>query len=202
MDYTIENKILKKMKQNRRGKVFFAKDFAALGNYKACGKALERLANDEKIMRVSRGIYTIPKKSPLFGTLTPSIEDVVQAIIKRDNAKIIPTGLLAENLLGLSTQVPMKIVYLTDGSPRKLMIDKVPVIFKKTTPKNLASKGKISTLVIQALKSIRKERITDYEIEKIVAHLKRENPNYLAHDIKYTPQWIQEIMRKAQTNNI
>ena len=202
MDYTIENKILKKMKQNRRGKVFFAKDFAALGNYKACGKALERLANDEKIMRVSRGIYTIPKKSPLFGTLTPSIEDVVQAIIKRDNAKIIPTGLLAENLLGLSTQVPMKIVYLTDGSPRKLMIDKVPVIFKKTSPKNLASKGKISTLVIQALKSIRKERITDYEIEKIIAHLKRENPNYLAHDIKYTPQWIQEIMRKAQTNNI
>ena len=200
MDYTIENKIFKKMKQNRRGKIFFAKDFTALGNYKACGKALERLANDGKIMRVSRGIYAIPKKSTLFGTLTPSVEDVVQAIIKRDNAKIIPTGLFAENLLGLSTQVPMKIVYLTDGSPRKLMIDKVPVIFKKTAPRNLASKGKISTLAIQALKSIRKERVTDYEIEKIVAHLKRENPNYLVHDIQYAPQWIQEIMRKAQTN--
>jgi len=200
MDYTIENKIFKKMKQNRRGKIFFAKDFAALGNYKACGKALERLANDEKIMRVSRGIYAIPKKSTLFGTLTPFVEDVVQAVIKRDNAKIIPTGLFAENLLGLSTQVPMKIVYLTDGSPRKLMIDKVPVVFKKTAPRNLASKGKISTLVIQALKSIRKERVTDDEIEKVVAHLKRENPNYLAHDIKYAPQWIQEIMRKAQTS--
>ena len=199
MDYTIEDKIFNKMRQNRRGKIFFAKDFAALGNYKACGKALERLANDEKIMRVSRGIYAIPKKSTLFGTLIPSVEDVLQAIIKRDNAKIIPTGLFAENLLGLSTQVPMKIVYLTDGSPRKLMIDKVPVIFKKTAPKNLASKGKISTLAIQALKSIRKERVTDYEIEKVVAHLKRENPKYLAHDIKYAPQWIQEIMRKAQT---
>jgi len=200
MDYTIEDKVFKKMRQNKRGKFFFAKDFAALGNYKACGKALERLANDEKIMRVSRGIYTIPKNNPLFGTLTPSIEDVVQAIIKRDNAKIIPTGLLAENLLGLSTQVPMKIVYLTDGSPRKLMIEKVPVIFKKTAPRNLASKGKISTLVIQALKSIRKERVTDYEVEKIITHLKRENPKYLTHDIKYAPQWIQEIMRKAQTS--
>jgi len=198
MDYTIEYKILKKMRQNRRGKIFFAKDFTSLGNYKACGKALERLSNDEKIMRVSRGIYTIPKKSSLFGTLTPDFDDVVQAIIKRDNAKIIPTGLLAENLLGLSTQVPMKVVYLTDGSPRKLMIDKFPVIFKKTAPRNLAAKGKISTLVIQALKSIRKERVTDYEIEKVVAHLKREDHRYLAHDIKYAPQWIQEIMRKAQ----
>ena len=200
MDYTVEDKIFKKMKQNRRGKIFFTKDFATSGNYRACGKALERLANDGKIMRVSRGIYAIPKKSTLFGMLTTSTEDVVQAIVKRDNAKIIPTGLFAENLLGLSTQVPMKIVYLTDGSPRKLMIDKVPVIFKKTTPRNLAAKGKISTLVIQALKSIRKERVTDYEVEKVVALLKRENPKFLAHDIKYAPQWIKEIMRKAQTS--
>jgi len=198
MDYTIENKIYKKMMQNRRGKIYFAKDFAALGNYKACSKALERMANDGKIMRVNRGIYTIPKNSPLLGTLTPSYDDVIRAIIKRDNAKIIPTGLLAENLLGLSTQVPMKVVYLTDGSPRKLMIDKFPVVFKKTAPRNLASKGKISTLVIQALKSIRKERITDDEIEKVIAHLKRENPQYLAHDIKFAPLWIQEIMRRAQ----
>ena len=200
-EYTIENKILKKMKQNRRGKIFFAKDFVTLGNYKACSKALERLANQGEIMRVSRGIYAIPQKSELLGTLTPSYDKVIRAIVKRDNAKIIPTGLFAENMLGLSTQVPMKVVYLTDGSPRKLMIGKMPVIFKKTSPKNLAAKGKFSTLVIQALKSIRKDRITDDEIEKVVNILKKENPKYLAHDIKFVPQWIREIMSKALKYN-
>lgn len=201
MAETIENNIFKKMSQNRRGKIFFANDFTALGKYKACSKALERLANQEKIMRVSRGIYTIPQTSQFFGKVAPPVDDVIRAIIKRDNAKIIPTGLLAENLLGLSTQVPAKTVYLTDGSPRKLMIGNVPVIFKKTATRNLATKGKLSTLAIQALKSIRKERITDYEIEKVVNILKKENPKYLAHDIKFAPQWIKDIMRKALTNN-
>jgi hypothetical protein len=197
MDYTIENKILAKMKKAKRGKIFFAKDFAAMGNYKASSKALERLANQGEIVRVSRGIYTIPAKSELFGTITPSFDSVVRAIVKRDKAKIIPTGLFAENMLGLSTQVPAKAVYLTDGSPRKLMIGDIPLIFKKTAPKNLAAKGVLSGLVIQALKSIRKDRITDYEIEKIIKILKKENPKYVANDMKSAPEWIREIMRKA-----
>jgi len=201
MNESIENKIYRKMKQNRRGKIFFANDFAALGNYKACSKALERLVNQGDVMRVSRGIYTIPQTSKFFGKVAPPVDDVIQAIIKRDNAKIIPTGLFAENLLGLSTQVPMKVVYLTDGSPRKLMIGNFPVVFRKTSTRNLAAKGKLSTLVIQALKSIRKERITDYEIEKVVKILKKENPKYLAHDIKFAPLWIREIMNKALINN-
>ena len=200
MDNTIEGKILKKMRQNRRGKIFFARDFAVFGNYKACGKALERLANQGAIMRVSRGIYTIPKTSKFFGETPPSIDDVVRAILKRDNAKVIPTGLFAENLLGLSTQVPMKVVYLTDGSPRKLTIGNVPIIFKKTSPKNLAAKGRLSMLAIQALKSIRKERVSDYEIEKVVEILKHEKPKHLAHDIPFAPVWIQQIMRKALTS--
>jgi hypothetical protein len=201
MDYTIEYKILKKIKQNRRGKIFFANDFAAFGNYKAYSKALERLAKQGEIMRVSRGIYAIPQKNELLGILTPSFDSVVNAIVKRDKAKIIPTGLFAENVLGLSTQVPMKAVYLTDGTPRKLMIGKTALIFKKTTPKNLATKGKISGLAIQALKSIRKDRITDDEIDKVVDLLKKEKPQHLAHDIKLAPIWIKEIMRKAQKDN-
>jgi len=200
MDYNVENKILNKMKQNRRGKLFFTNDFIALGSYKACSKALERLVKQEEIMRVSRGIYTIPKKSELLGVLTPAYDEVINAILKRDNAKVIPTGLFAENMLGLSTQVPMKVVYLTDGSARKLKIGNMPVVFKKTSAKNLATKGKLSMLVIQALKSIRKERITDDEIEKVVNILKKENPKYLEHDIKFAPQWIQQIMRKSLIN--
>ena len=200
MDYTIENKIYGRMKKAKRGLVFFTSDFVAYGNSKACNKALERLAKQEKIVRVGRGIYAIPRKSLFLGRVAPGIEDIAQGIARRDKARIIPTGLFAENLLGLSTQVPMRIVYLTDGTPRKLMINGTPLIFKKTSPKNLATWGKLGSLVIQALKSIKKERITDNEIEKVVNILKKENPKYLANDIKLAPGWIREIMRKALNN--
>jgi len=200
MDYTVENKIFDRMKKAKRGLVFFTSDFAVYGNSKACNKALERLSKQEKIMRVGRGIYTIPRKSRFFGRVSPGIEEIAQGIARRDKARIIPSGLFAENLLGLSTQVPMKIVYLTDGTPRKLMIDEMSLIFKKTSPRNLATWGKISGLVIQALKSIKKERLTDDEIEKVVIILKKENPKYLSNDIKLAPEWIREIMRKALTD--
>ena len=194
---TIEDKIFSRMKKAKRGVVFFATDFTAYGNAKSCGKALERLTEQEKIMRVTRGIYTIPQKSQFFGLVAPGTEEIARGIARRDKTRIIPTGLFAENLLGLSTQVPAKAVYLTDGAPRKLMIGKTALIFKKTTPKNLATYGKLSTLAIQALKSIGKKRITDYEIEKVVNILKKENPKHLAHDLKLAPEWIREIMRKA-----
>ncbi len=200
MEYTIENKIFDRIKKAKRGVVFFASDFAAYGNSKACNKALERLVKQEKIMRVGRGIYTIPRKSKFFGRVSPGIEEIAQGIARRNKARITPTGLFAENLLGLSTQVPMKIVYLTDGSPGKLMIDGTPLIFKKTSPKNLAAWGKLSGLVIQALKSIGKERITDDEIEKTINILKKENPKNLTNDIKLAPEWIRKIIRKAIEN--
>jgi hypothetical protein len=201
MDYTIENKIFERMKKAKRGVAFFASNFAAYGNSKANNKALERLTKQGKIMRVGRGIYAIPRKSRFFGLSAPSFDEIAKGIARRDKVKLIPTGLLAENLLGLSTQVPMKMVYLTDGTPRKLKIGNNELIFKKTSPKNVATYGKISTLAIQALKSIRKERVTNDEIEKVVNHLKRENPKYLEHDMKLAPAWIREIMRKAQTDN-
>ncbi|MDR1024056.1 MAG: DUF6088 family protein [Prevotellaceae bacterium] len=197
MTETIENKIYSRMKKAKRGVVFFAADFTVYGNTKSCSKALERLTEQEKIMRVARGIYAIPQKSQFFGRVASGTEEIAQGIARRDKARIIPTGLFAENLLGLSTQVPAKTVYLTDGTPRKIMIGKAALIFKKTTPKNLATYGKISTLAIQALKSIGKKRITDYEIEKVVTILKKENPKHLAHDIKLAPEWVREIMRKA-----
>ena len=188
------------MKKAKRGLVFFTSDFAAYGNSKTNNKALERLTKQGKIMRVGRGIYTIPRKSEFFGHTSPGIEEVAQGIARRDKARIIPSGLFAENLLGLSTQLPVTIVYLTDGTPRKLLIDGTTLIFKKTSPKNLATWGKISGLVIQALKSIRKERVTDYEIEKVVNILQKENHRYLLNDIKLAPEWIREIMRKALTD--
>lgn len=202
MDLSLENKILERIKKAKRGALFFASDFASYGSTASCNKALERLAKRGDIMRVGRGIYAIPKKSKLFGFVTPPIEAIASDIARRDKARIIPTGQYALHALGLSTQIPMKAVYLTDGAPRKITIGNRVLIFKKTAPKNLASYGKLSGLAIQALKSLGKENVDDSVENKIIAALQKETPENLAHDIKLAPEWIRSIMRKAQTNTL
>ena len=100
-------------------------------------------------------------------------------------------------MLGLSTQIPTNLVYLTDGSARTIKVGNRSIVFKKTSPKNLSAIGKISAIVIQALKEIGKDNVLDIDIEKILKHLKNEDPYRLEHDIKLAPEWIRIIMRKA-----
>lgn len=194
---SVEKQIERHIKQKPLGSLFFPDDFLGLGSYDAVRKALERLVDKSVIFRIGQGIYTRPKKSKLIGEVMPSAEEIVEAIIKRDRLRTVPTGTYALNALGLSTQVPMRIVLLTDGSPREIKIGKRTIKFKKTTPKNLLAKGKISRLVIQALKEIGNGQATESEEEKIIQLLKEEDQKDLIHDIGLAPVWIQKIMRKA-----
>lgn len=194
---SVEKQIERYIKQKPLGSLFFPEDFLGLGSYDAVRKALERLVDKSVIFRIGQGIYTRPKKSKLIGEVMPSAEEIVEAIIKRDRLRTVPTGSYALNALGLSTQVPMRIVLLTDGSPREIKIGKRTIKFKKTTPKNLLAKGKISRLVIQALKEIGNGQATESEEEKIIQLLKEEDQKDLIHDIGLAPVWIQKIMRKA-----
>jgi len=132
-----------------------------------------------------------------LGSPKPSTEAIAQAIAKRDKARIVPTGILALNALGLSTQVPMNVVYLTDGAKRKIDLGKRKILFKNTAPKNLSAIGKISSLVIQALKEIGKDNCTENEIQIILKQLTKEEPYRLEHDIRLAPEWIRVIMRQA-----
>lgn len=194
---SIDDNILVKIRKAGRGSLFFTDDFIKYGSAKAVSKALERLAAKEEIYRVARGVYTRLEKDPVLGTVKPGAESVAEAIRRRDKAKIIPTGAMAMNALGLSTQVPMNVVYLTNGTARKINLGKRKIVFKKTTPKNLAAIGKLSSLVIQALKEIGKGNATETEIELILKHLENEETYRLEHDIKLAPEWIRIIMRKA-----
>ena len=192
-----DDKIIKKIKKARGGSVFLIDDFLSFGTAKAVGKALERLVEAGEISRVSRGVYARLKQHPMFGELLPAAEDIAKAIAKKDKARIIPAGVLALNALGLSTQVPLNLVYLTDGSARIIKIRKRTVKFKKTSPRNLSAIGPVSSLVIQALKEIGKDKVTEKEMVIILQHLKSEDPYRLEHDIKLAPEWIRIIMRKA-----
>lgn len=197
MSYNTEEKVLTKIKKAKRGSLFFIDSFLSFGNSKAVAKVLERLVEKGEIVRVSPGIYSRPKISKLLGELSPGIEKVAKAIAKRDKARIVPTGSYALHALGLSTQVPMNIVYLTDGAARKIKIGKQSINLKKSTPKNLAAQGPISRLVIQALKSLGKDNVSMEEEERIIELLKKEKIIYLKHDIVLAPEWIRIIMRKA-----
>lgn len=175
--------------------LFFNDSFIAFGTPEAVRQALARLVKAGELERVATGIYVRPQIDSIVGKVIPGIEEIARAIAKRDKARIIPTGIFALNRLGLSTQVPMNVVYLTDGAQRKIKIGNRVISFKKTVPKNVASVGEISGLVIQALRTIGKDKATAEEIIKIQELLKKEKPTRLEHDIRLAPAWIREIMK-------
>jgi hypothetical protein len=198
---SIDDKVITKIKKAKGGSLFFIEDFISFGTAKAVAKALERMVETNEISRVARGIYSRLEIDPILGPVKPSTEAIAQAIAKRDKARIVPTGVLALNALGLSTQVPMNVVYLTDGAARKIDLGRRKIVFKKATPKNLAAIGKISSLVIQALKEIGKDNVTESETKIILNQLAKEEPYRLEHDIRLAPEWIRVIMRQAINTN-
>ena len=197
---SIEDNILTQIESLPKGNLLLPTDFSDMGSSEAVRLSLFRLAKQGVIVRVAQGIYVRPKESSLIGKLIPTAEEVAEAIAKRDRIRTLPTGSYALNALGLSTQVPMKIVLLTDGSPRIIKVGKRTIRFKKTTPKSLLAKGKISRLVIQALKEIGIGKVTLEEENNIVALLKKEDRNDLKHDIPLAPVWIQKILKKAYSD--
>ena len=193
-----DDKIEQKIKRLKQGSIVFTEDFQDYGSLGAVKVALHRMLKKGVLSKIARGIYAKPKFSKLLNKdILPNAEEVAKAIAKRDKARILPTGVYAQNILGLSTQLPLKLVYLTDGSPRKISIGRQSIQFKKTSPKNLALKGEISKLVVQALKEIGKNKTTKQELKKINEMLQKENKKDLKHDITLAPQWIAEIMAKA-----
>ncbi len=195
MDRSIELQVLRKIRKARRGSLFFVDSFAGLGNAKSVGKALERLVHTGDLHRMATGIYVHPVKDHILGIVMPGIEDIAKAIAKRDKARILPTGSYALYKLGLSTQVPLNVVYYTDASARKIKMGKQTITFKKTSAKNLAAIGAISKLAVQALRTIGKDKVSDKELMQIRELLKKEQPYHLQHDIKLAPEWIRKLLR-------
>lgn len=197
VNLNIENQILTKVSKAGRGVPFFAENFSSYGSPAAVRKALGRLVDAGKMSRVARGIYMRQKVDDVIGPLTPSIDELAKAIARRDRARIAPTGIYALNRLGLSTQVPANIIYLTDGAARKIRIGRRTITFKRTSPKNVSAIGQTSKLVIQALRAIGKDKVNDQTIKQIHLILKQEEKNRLTHDMRLAPAWIREIIKPA-----
>ncbi len=196
MTKSVQTRIENEIKSMQRGSILFPSSFDSFGNVEIVKKSLLRLEQKGFLVRLAHGIYLYPKQDKLLGDLYPPIEEIANAIAKRDKARIIPTGTTALNKLGLSTQIPMNIIFLTDGAPRSIVVGKRVIKFKRTSPKNLALKGEVTSLVIQALKEIGKDNVTDEQLEKIKIHLEKEKQEIIEHDAKLAPVWISKIMKK------
>lgn len=195
-----EDKISDLIKVQGRGFIFFPQDFTNIGDPKTIGKALERLTESEKILRLARGIYCYPKCDDILGlgVLYPSIEEIADNIARRDKARIVPTGIHALNKLGLSTQVPMSFVYLTDGTRRKVNLGNGKSIqFKFTSPKNLSFTNKLAMLITFALKELGKDGVTDEQLALLKQILQKESKENVMADAPLMPAWIRKIVKNA-----
>lgn len=197
---SIDDKILSNIKKRGRGTIFFANDMVQYGQRQSVLKALERMAAAGTILRVARGIYCYPKidKELGLGILYPSLDEIAQAVAKRDKARIAPTGVYALNVLGLSTQVQMNVVYLTDGTARRLKVGNGKgILFKHTAPKNLAFKSKTAMYITSALKELGQSGVTQEHKAKIKELLQVEDKEKVLTDAALIPSWIMDIIKEA-----
>jgi len=197
---SIDDKILSNIKKRGRGSIFFANDMVQYGQRQSVLKALERMAAAGTILRVARGIYCYPKidKELGLGILYPSLDEIAQAVAKRDKARIAPTGVYALNVLGLSTQVQMNVVYLTDGTARRLKVGNGKgILFKHTAPKNLAFKSKTAMYITSALKELGQSGVTQEHKAKIKELLQEEEKENVLSDAALIPSWIMGIIKEA-----
>ena len=195
---SIETKILGRIRKCGRGNLLFASDFVRYGEQKSVSKALERMLKDGTILRISHGVYYYPRIDNILGLgiLYPTLEEIAEGIAKRDKARIVPTGLYALNRLGFSTQIPMNVIYLTDGFNRKITLyNGSSIQFKRTAPKNLAFHSQLAMLLTFAYKSLGKNNITP----EILAHSKKllanEKKQVIEQDYPLMPTWVSSIIK-------
>ncbi len=182
------------------GVVFYPATFQDLGSPDAIHNALARHTKAGTIRQLARGLYDYPRKDPQLGVLSPSVDAIADAIKGRDAVRIQPSGAYAANLLGLSDQVPMRVVFATDGSRRKVKVGNLQILLKPTTPRNMAMAGKISGLITQALQHLGQRHFTDDMLATLRRRLTVADQKQLLKDIHYPPAWIAEIFRRLVTD--
>ena len=196
MENSTSQTIRKRISNLGEGALFTINNFESVNNDNLVTRTLSRMQNEAAIIRVATGIYMIPKKTQ-FGILYPTIDQIARKIAERDKAQIMPTGDTALNVLGLSTQVPMNAVYITNGAKRKVKVGNRNIIFKNAVQKNFQFKGKLLPMIILALKELGENRVTNEikdKIAKLILDSAADEKSTMLHDLYLAPVWIKELL--------
>ncbi len=181
--------------------MFTPSEFLDLGSRAAIDLSLHRLTKAGTIRRIARGLYYYPEKHRLLGEVAPSIEAVANALAASEQVNLQPSGAYAANLLGLSEQVPAKVVYLTSGRARKVRLGKLLIELRPTTPRQVAAAGRTSGLVIAALRYLGKTHITPERIARLRTTLSPTDRKQLLADLPSAPVWLHPHLRAIAADN-
>lgn len=193
---TIDTKLKSRIYGSGRGAAFTPNDFLDLGGRDAVDKALSRLAATGTIRRLARGLYEYPREHPELGRLAPDIEKVARVLAGKHRIRLQPAGAYATNVLGLSEQVPAKVVFLTDGPSRTVKIGRQEIQLRRTTPRNMAAAGRLSGSLMQAFRHLGKEHITRERMEHLKRTLPAKERQQLLKDLPLAPAWMHPLFRE------
>ena len=186
-----------------RGRVFIAKDFLDLGSRDAVDQALSRLAKAGDIQRLGRGLYQYSQMNKRLGiSVAPDANEIADALGRQTGCRVTPSGAFAANQLGLSTQVPAKPVYLTDGRSRQVKVGNSVFTIKHVAPKELPVGSRLSATVFQALKYLGKDAIDDRVISRLRRILSVKARQELLRDARYTTDWIGTFARMITQDEV
>ena len=193
---SIDRSIIDVFRKREAGTVFSTKDFLDFGSRGAVDQALSRNARAGVIRRVATGLYELPRVHPRFGPLPTSQGHLVQTLARRDAVKFQRSGAHAAHALGLTDQVPMKDVYLTDGRPRKLNLGKAQLVFKHASHRTMATAGRASGDVIQALRWIGRAHVDVAIASKLSTVLSHKDKAQILKDLRFAPGWMTPVLRR------
>lgn len=190
-----EKRAISRIQGHGRGWVFTPAHFIDLGSRNAVASALKRFKAAGTIRQLARGLYDYPVAHPVLGTVAPSADAIARALVGRDAIRLQPVGAYAANVLGLSEQVPSRIVFLTDGPARKVKIGKQEIILQHTTPRNMATAGRKSGTLIQALRYLGQNHVDETVLAILSRQIGGEDRATLRRDLRHAPAWIADLLR-------
>ena len=194
---TVQHEILRRIRGQGRGKVFIPKDFLDLGSRDAADQSLSRLVKGGEIERLGRGLYHYPRVNERLGIpISPDPDEIAEALARQTGSRIVPSGAVAANRLGLSTQVPAKPVYLTDGRTRQVRIGNTVFQLRHAAPKELPGGSRTSAMVFQSLRHVGQAAVDDQAIARLRRALSPKQRQELLRDARYTTEWIAAVVRK------
>ena len=194
---SIDSQMLRRIQQKGGGFVFTPADFLDLGPRNAIDLALSRHARAGTIRKLARGLYDRPRTDARLGPLSAGIDDIANALKGRDQSRLQAAGAHAANVLGLSDQVPVRAVFLTDGRSRRVQLGKRQIVLKHTTPRQMATAGRMSGTVIQALRWLGKQNVDDRTVKTLRRRLSAVDKQQLVEDIRYAPAWVADVIRSV-----
>ncbi len=197
MPTTIQDTILDRIRKQGQGKVFIPKDFLDIGSRDAADQSLSRLARHGEILRLGRGLYHFPQVNQRLGIMQdPDLDEIAEALGRQTGSRVVPSGAVAANRLGVSTQVPAKPVYLSDGRTRLVKIGNTTLQIRHAAPKELPVGSRPSAMVFQALRYLGQASVDEKVIHLIRRALSPEQRKELLQDARYTTDWISATVRQ------